>query len=273
MPIKLAADTRNKRGGDEHRAEHQGNGDDRTGDFRHGLERRLTRRQAFGHPALDILDYDNGVVHDDAKSQYQPKQREMIQRKAEGCHDAKSPNERHWHIDHGEERRPPVLEKNEHHHEHEGKGFEERMGDRIDRFPYKHRRVIHNTVFQPFRKAFAEFGHGLADTVRCGQGIGARALQHGNRHGLFTIEIAIGRVITRPQLDAGDITQARHAATAAGFDDDVPELFGLQETPLGRHGQLQRVARGRRRLPDDARCHLDVLLTQGLYYITGRHIE
>ena len=64
-----------------------------------------------------------------------------------------------------EERCPPVLAKDEDYHENEGKGFEERMGDRIDRFLYEHRRVVDNTVFQPGRKVFADFGHGLADAV------------------------------------------------------------------------------------------------------------
>jgi hypothetical protein len=30
------------------------------------MQRRLTRGQAFGHPALDILDHDNGIVHNNA---------------------------------------------------------------------------------------------------------------------------------------------------------------------------------------------------------------
>src|SRR5262249_61274323 len=123
------------------------------------------------------------------------------------------------------ERGAQVLKKKKTPNEHEDKGFDERMWDRLDRFLDEHRRVVYNAVFQAFRKVFAEIGHGLTHAVRRRQRVRAGTLEHGNRHRLVTVQIAIGRVVTRPQLHAGNVTQARHTALVAGFDDDVPELL------------------------------------------------
>ncbi len=63
----------------EHRQQHERDGDDRTGDLRHGLARRLGRRQMRlrVHDALDVLDDDDGVIDDDADGKHEGEQ-EMV---------------------------------------------------------------------------------------------------------------------------------------------------------------------------------------------------
>ena len=67
-------DARDKGRGHEHSAEGQRDGDERGGYFAHRLMRRLARRHAIGHAALDVLDHDDGVVDHDAHRQHQAKQ-------------------------------------------------------------------------------------------------------------------------------------------------------------------------------------------------------
>ena len=47
------------------------------------LRRRLARLQALLEPALDVLDDDDGVVHDDADGQHQAEQRDVVEAEAE----------------------------------------------------------------------------------------------------------------------------------------------------------------------------------------------
>ena len=60
-------------------------------DLVHALARRVARRKAGRHVALDILDHDDGIVDHDADREHEPEQRQIVQREAERRHDAKVP--------------------------------------------------------------------------------------------------------------------------------------------------------------------------------------
>ena len=67
--------------------------------------------QALVQPALDVLQHDDGVVHDDADGQHQPEQGQVVQREAHQLHDGEGADQRHRHVDHGQEQGLPVLQE------------------------------------------------------------------------------------------------------------------------------------------------------------------
>ncbi len=89
--VEAAGDTRDERDGDEHRGEHEGNGDDGRADLVHRLARCIEGR----HPVLDVtlhrLDDEDGVVDDETDRQHEPEQRERVDREAEERKKAKVP--------------------------------------------------------------------------------------------------------------------------------------------------------------------------------------
>jgi len=86
LPKKLAGDAADERAGHEHRRQHQGHGDDGSGNLFHGLVGGAARRQAVFDVVLDRFDDDDGVVDHDADGQHQAEQRQIIQTEANGGH-------------------------------------------------------------------------------------------------------------------------------------------------------------------------------------------
>ena len=74
---------------------------------------------ALVQPALDVLDDHDGVVHDDADRQHQAEQRQVVQREAEGGHHGEGADDGHRHGDQRDDRRPPTLQKDQHHQRHQ----------------------------------------------------------------------------------------------------------------------------------------------------------
>ena len=75
---QLPGDARKKGGGQKYRSQHQGNAHDRPGDFLHGFDRRLLRRQALFDMKRSVFHDDDGIVHDDADRQNQREQGQQI---------------------------------------------------------------------------------------------------------------------------------------------------------------------------------------------------
>ena len=78
--VELAGDAVEECHGHEHRAQHQGDGDDRARHLPHGQVRRFQWLRAGLDVALHVLHHHDGVVHHDTDSQYQPEQAQGIQR-------------------------------------------------------------------------------------------------------------------------------------------------------------------------------------------------
>ena len=82
--VEPAGEAAEKGHRDEHRAQHQLDRDDGAGHLAHGLDRRFLGREALlGHEPLDVLQHDDGVVHDDARGEHDREQRQRVDREAE----------------------------------------------------------------------------------------------------------------------------------------------------------------------------------------------
>ena len=86
LPIKLPGQARDEADRDEHRAQHERDRDDRTAHLVHRFARGVTRRKSERDVALDVLDDDDRIVHDDADRQHQTEERERVDREAEQVH-------------------------------------------------------------------------------------------------------------------------------------------------------------------------------------------
>ena len=71
---------RQKRRGNEHRAQAEGDGDHRHGDFFHRLVGRLLGREAVLDPAFHVFDDHDRVIDHDADGQHQAEEREIVER-------------------------------------------------------------------------------------------------------------------------------------------------------------------------------------------------
>ena len=140
--------------------------------------------QPIGHVALDVLDDDDGVVHDDADRQHQAEQRQVVQREAQQRHDGERADQRHGHGDHRDDRGPPVLQEHQHDDEDQDERLDQRVVDARDRLVDEHGRVVDDLVVSiryltvpsgcfALWEALAQLVHPLFDRVGRGQGVRA----------------------------------------------------------------------------------------------------
>ena len=175
----MTADARHKRCRHEYGAQHQGDGDYRTGDFVHRLAAGVARRHPFGQPALHVLHDDDGIVNDDTDRQHEPKQREVVQRKTQQGHDGKRADQRNGNRNHRDNGGPPVLQENQDDNEDKNECLDQRMNHTRDRFLNKHRGIIVNSIFNTFGKLGLELVHFGSDGFGRIECVGTRQLEDG----------------------------------------------------------------------------------------------
>ncbi len=186
--VELPGEAGNERSRDEHRTEHQGGGDDRPGDFLHGLAGRLYRRLAEADVTLDVLHHDDGVIHHDADGQHQAEQRQRVERETEQVHHREGADQRHRHGGQRNDRGAPGLQEQDHHQHHQHDGFEQRVHHCLDGAAHEDGRVVDDLVIHALGEALLELGHALAHQVRDGDGIGARPLEDRDGHRWLVVQ-------------------------------------------------------------------------------------
>ena len=243
LPEELARDAARERARHENRAQHQGHRDDRPGDFLHGLDGGRADVVAAGEHPLDVLQDDDGVVHDNADGQHQSEERDVVQAEFHGSHDGESADDRDGHVDHGQDHRFPVLEEDEHHEADQSHGLEHGDHHVLDRFANEGRRIVADGIIQPVREAGLQFLHFLADGVGAIQRIGVGALVDAETYGRPPVEAARGVVILRAQFDAGHVAEADDAERDLAWPA-VPR-HAVTDPDDGGHGASRRGAAGR----------------------------
>ncbi len=92
-------------------AQHERNGNERAADLIHRLDGGVSRREAGLQVSFDIFHHHDRVVDDDADREHEPEEREIIQREPKRRHDGKGADERHGNREDRNQRRPPGLQK------------------------------------------------------------------------------------------------------------------------------------------------------------------
>jgi hypothetical protein len=166
LTIHLPDDSGQKRRRQEHRYEHERDGDNGAEKFVHRGDGGVLWRLA----ALDVLrrpfDDDDGVVHDDADREHDGEERERVDREAHGRHPRECSDDRHGHGRCGNERRAPVLEEDDDDEQHEQAGLDERLHNFAHGVAHEERVVERQRIFEPLRGAFRQFGELFADALR-----------------------------------------------------------------------------------------------------------
>ena len=109
------------------------------------------------------------------------------------------------------------------------------------------------------REALRDLLDPRLDRVGRLQRVGAGREEDGDAGARLAVEPAVGIVILRAQLDAGDIAEAYPRAAGFRLDDDVAELLGGLEARRGGDGGVEHLPRQRRRTADFARRDFDIL--------------
>jgi hypothetical protein len=112
-------DARHEGHGHEDGNDGEGRGDNGEADLVGRVDGRAVGRLAHADVALDVLDLDDGVVHEDARSERDREERDEVEREAQEVHDPEGGNGRQGQRHGGDEGRAPVPQEQEHHEDGE----------------------------------------------------------------------------------------------------------------------------------------------------------
>ena len=174
LPVDDADRAAEKRHRYEHRRQHGGDADQRTGDLVHRLACGfLGRELVFLHDALDVFDHHDGVVDQQADRQHHGEHRQRVDRIAEDGEHAEGAEQHDRNGQCGNERRPKILQEDEHDDEDEHDRFEQRLDHVLDRQPDEGRGVIGVDGGHALRKGRRQSGDGGLDGLGGADGVGA----------------------------------------------------------------------------------------------------
>ena len=237
--IKLSGDAADESGGHKHGTKHERDGDDGPANFLHGLDGGLTRRETFGDVSLDVFDHDNSIIDDDADSEHEAEEAQVVEREAEDLHDRQRADERHRNGEQRDDGGTPALQEKNDHEDDEQHGLDERGEHGFDRGSDKLGGVIIDAVVDARREALLQLGEACIHGVGGLDGVAARELEHAERDGVVTVHVGLAGVVAGAKLDACDIAQTHDIAEGACFKDDVAKLLRLLQTTRRGEGVLK----------------------------------
>jgi hypothetical protein len=259
---ELAGDALDEHARQEHGAQHQADRDDGPRHLVHRLDGRGARVVAFGDLYFNVFQHDDGVIDDDADGQHQSEQRDVVQAVAERRHDGKGADERHRHVDHGQDHGSPVLQEQQHDEADHDDGFEQGLDDVVDRLADERGGVVSDRVLEAVGELLLKLGHLGPDAVGHVEGVGAGELVDGESDGRVAVEGAgdvvvlgaafqpchvaepdqAGRRRRRPPLGAaGQVASADGAARAGTAVGDI----GVRQAVAGQPADVGPAAAGR----------------------------
>ncbi len=262
MPIELAGQSGDEGGWNEHCAQHQGDGDQRRTDLIHASLRGVTRRQAGGNVALDVLDHDDRIVDHNPDREHQAKQRQIVEREPEHRHEEKSADQRHRNRHDRNDGGAPGLQEQDDDQDDQDDRLDDGLGDGIDGLLDELGRVVDDGVFEACRKFLRELVHCGFDLLGRRQRVRARQLVDGERNRRVEIAVGVGRVVDGGELDPAHVLEANDRGRAL-LDHDVGELLRVDQPSERPHRYLESTRLGNRRLVEHAGSDLDVLALQG----------
>ena len=118
-------------------------------------------------------------------------------------------------------------------------GLVDRRPHRVDGLRDELGRVVDDVVLQAFREILGQLLHRGDELVGGRERVRARPLEDQERHGGAFVEVAVGAVVLRAELDPADVGDACDAAVGVGLDDDPLEVVGVVEPALGLDVELE----------------------------------
>ncbi len=259
-------------GHESHRGIHSrqgdGHGHDGEADLARPLERRLAARHAVLDVPKDVFQHDDGVVHHQANGQHQSQQRQRIDREAEQVHQRERADQRHRNRHQRHQCGAQVAQKEEDDQEYQRDRFADGRKHRFDRAVDEYRRIIGNVDRHALGQLTLDARQLGAQRFREFERIGRGLLDHADRNRRPPLEAHGAAFGSGADLHLPKVSDAHRVAAAriAGLlDDDVGELFRLDEVGLGHHrefpvGTFDAAGRHFHVLP--TQCVLDILWGQ-----------
>ncbi len=207
LPIELAGQTGYECDRHKHRAQHQRNRNDWAADFFHCLYGGVARRQAGLDVAFDILDHHNRIVDNDTDRQYQPEQRQRIDRKTEQQQYRKRANDRNRHCNQWNDRSTPCLQENDYDQHHQRNRFEQCGDDSANRFAHELGRVIHDAIVDTFREIVLQLFHLRTHIGRQLQCIRLRRFKDGDCGGGLVVQQRAQCIVAGTKLNPRHVFQ------------------------------------------------------------------
>ncbi len=272
---KLPGDARDEGHRHENGQQDQADGDDRSGDLLHRLERGFGRRQArlLLQDALDVLDHDDGVVDDDADGEHQGEQRHGIGRVPRREQHGEGADQADGNGNGGDDGRAKVAEEQEDDDDHEDEGLAQGPQYLLDGVIHEDGGVVDDTRLEVFRKARAQPGQRPVDGVRRLHRVGVRREEESHAHRRLAVEARFSIFVLGAHLDTRHIADAQPRAVGIGAQHDIAELLRRGQGALRLHVQLELLVAGDGAGADAADRRLHVLRLDGVDDIGGSEVE
>ena len=108
---------------------------------------------------INRFHYNDGIVHNQADSQHQTKQRKRVDGETEYREDGKSSDQRHRHSQQRNQSSPPSLKKDKHYENDENDGFNKGVLNLDNAFGYRKSRIESHSIVKSRWKALFRLSH------------------------------------------------------------------------------------------------------------------
>jgi hypothetical protein len=142
-------------------------------------------------------------------------------------HDGEGPDQRHRHVDHGQEQGFPVLQEQQDDEGHQDDGVAQRMEHLIHGFADERRGVVDDGVMEPNGEAGFQLPHLGLDAVGGSQGVRAGQQKDDNARRRLAVQPSERVLVSGPQVGPADVPEVGDFPVRAGLENDVGELLGL----------------------------------------------
>src|SRR3984893_937882 len=221
------------------------------------------------HHPLDILDYDDGVVHDDADGEHDGQQRDRVGRIAhrlehdEGADQADRNRQRRY------QRRAQAAEEEKHYDHDENEGLDQCLLDFVNGVGDERGRIIGNSPGKIVGKVVLELAQAGTHRFDRSDRIGARCLIDRHHGGGPAVESRFAVEIGGAQLQLRSVAEPQNGSVGVGAHYNIGEFLDGVEATLSQDVQLQLLIVGYGSRADAADRSLDVLRPNGVDDVAG----
>ncbi len=220
----------------EHRHQREGRGDHRHADFVGRLQRRLHRRLAHAQMARDVLDLDDGVVHQHAHHQRQRQQGHGVERVAEIVLAQEGRNHRQRQRRGRHQGRAPVAQEPPHHQHGQDRAFVQELHRAVEVLLHREG-VVDDFLEHHVRMLALQLGDGRARALGHVDLAGALGAEYLEANHFLAVLLGQRARLGHRVAHLGDLVQA-HAAPVRQRNVHARQLVGAVHGGDGAHRLL-----------------------------------
>ena len=151
LAVNIAGGSREESQWHKHGDQYHGHANNGPGDLAHGFACGFLGWKAlFAHDALNVFHHNNRVVDDDTNHEHHAKHGQHVDGKAQRQQRGKCAQQSDGDHNRGDDGVAPILQKQEHHQEHQSHRFQQRVCHLGNRDAHEVRAVVGDGVGHPF---------------------------------------------------------------------------------------------------------------------------